>query len=67
MTLATLSGLYESSRRINRLLNHPHLDQALKAVLDDPKKLSDLRTALNDLDVHSRDLGASGLSWDSHS
>jgi hypothetical protein len=57
MNFITLSGVYESSRRILRLVHHTHLAQQLKVIADDPKKVGELSLALEALDSHIRVMG----------
>jgi len=57
MTVSTLSGLYENSRRILRLLHKDHLAQQLGVVASDPKLLTELSISLDALEQHVRVAG----------
>jgi len=68
LNLATLSGLYENSRRVLRRLpahyNVTQLSQELKVIASDPAKLAELASALDALDSHVRVFGLSEVVID---
>lgn len=65
MNLTTLSGVYENSRRILRLLDITHLGQQLEVIKNDPKKLGELSLAIDALSQHVRVLGMEELEFKS--